>query len=89
MGVAIPQNRLISFANVIGQAGATNIRTISGMTLQKTWEPWDGRFPLQELFEHDSLHWVSIDTKDINTEIKTALQRKRLIVDDRLLPKKS
>jgi hypothetical protein len=59
------------------------------MTLQKTWEPWDGRFPLQELFEHDSIHWVSIDTRDIDVEIKTALRRKRLIVDERLLPKKS
>ena len=89
VGVAIPQDRLITFADAIGQAGATNIRTISGMTLQKTWEPWDGRFPLQELFEHDAIHWVSIDTRDINAEIKTALLRKRLIVDERLLPKKS
>jgi hypothetical protein len=89
VGVAIPQDRLIVFADAMGQAGVTNIRTISGMTLQKTWEPWDGRFPLQELFEHDSIHWVSIDTRDIDVEIKTALRRKRLIVDERLSPKKS
>jgi hypothetical protein len=54
------------------------------MTLQKAWEPWDGRFPLNELFEHDAIHWVSIDTRDIATEIKTALQRKRSIVNQRL-----
>lgn len=84
IGVAIPHDRLIAFADTMGQAGATNIRTISGMTLQKAWEPWDGRFPLQELFEHDAIHWVSIDTRDIETEIKSALQRKRSIVDQRL-----
>jgi hypothetical protein len=84
VGVAIPQDRLISFADAMGQAGVTNMRTISGMTLQKAWEPWDGRFPLQELFEHDGVHWVSIDTKDMDTEIKSALQRKRCIVDHRL-----
>ncbi len=84
VGVAIPQDRLLVFANAIGQAGATNIRTISGMTLQKAWEPWDGQFPLQELFEHDGIHWVSIDTKDMDAEIKSALLRKRSIVDQRL-----
>jgi hypothetical protein len=80
VGVAIPQGRLLAFADAMGQAGATNLRTISGMTLQKAWEPWDGRFPLQELFEHDGIHWTSIDTKDIDAEIKRALQRKRAIV---------
>jgi hypothetical protein len=84
VGVAIPADRLILFADAMGQAGATNIRTISGMTLQKAWEPWDGRFPLHELFEHDGIHWVSIDTRDIDAEIKSALQRKRSIVDQRL-----
>ena len=89
VGVAIPHDRLIPFADAMGEAGATNIRTISGMTLQKAWEPWDGRFPLNELFEHDAVHWVSIDTRDIATEIKTALQRKRLIVNQYLSRKKT
>ena len=83
IGVAIPQNRLLAFAEAMGRVGVTNLRTVSGMTLQKAWEPWDGRFPLQELFEHDGIHWVSIDTKDIDAEIKNALQRKRKIVDER------
>lgn len=80
VGVAIPQNRLLAFADALGQVGVTNFRTISGMTLQKAWEPWDGRFPLQELFEHDGIHWVSIDTKDIDSEIKSALQRRLSII---------
>jgi hypothetical protein len=84
VGVAIPHDRLIPFADAMGETGVTNIRTISSMTLQKAWEPWDGRFPLNELFEHDTVHWVSIDTRDIATEIKTALQRKRLIVNQYL-----
>jgi len=84
VGVAIPNNRLIPFADAIGEVGATNIRTISSMTLQKAWEPWDGRFPLHELFENDNVRWVSIDTSDIDKEIKTALERKRSIVDKRL-----
>jgi len=81
VGVAIPTRRLIPFADALGEAGATNFRTISSMTLQKAWEPWDGRFPLQELFEHDAIHWVSIDTRDIEEELTTALQRKRGIVN--------
>jgi hypothetical protein len=51
------------------------------MTLQKAWEPWDGKLPLNELFEQDYIRWVSIDTNDIDKEIKTALKRKRSIVD--------
>ncbi len=82
VGVAIPQDRLLAFADAMGQIGVTNVRTVSGMTLQKAWEPWDGRFPLQELFEHDGVHWVSIDTKDIDAEIKNALKRKRTIVPE-------
>ncbi len=84
VGVAIPNNRLIPFAHHIGEVGATNIRTISGMTLQKAWEPWDGKFPLNELFEQDLIRWVSIDTNDIDKEIKIALKRKRSIVDKQL-----
>jgi len=80
VGVAIPQGRLLTFADAMGQVGATNLRTVSGMTLQKAWEPWDGRFPVQELFEHDGVHWVSIDTKDMDAEIQKALERKRSIV---------
>jgi hypothetical protein len=82
VGVAIPQDRLLAFADAMGQIGVTNVRTVSGMTLQKAWEPWDGRFPLQELFEHDGVHWISIDTKDIDAEIKNALKRKRTIVPE-------
>jgi hypothetical protein len=88
VGVAIPNNRLISFADSIGEVGATNIRAISSMTLQKPWEPWDGRFPLHELFEHDNIRWVSISTKNIDEELKKALEIKREIVNQRLYLKK-
>lgn len=84
VGVAIPNNRLILFADEIGEAGATNIRTISSMTLQKAWEPWDGRFPLHELFEHDNVRWVSISTTDIEKELKKALEMKRALVNKKL-----
>jgi hypothetical protein len=87
VGVAIPMTRLLPFADALGAAGVTNLRTVSGMTLQKSWEPWDGRFPLQELFELDGVHWTSIDTRDIDEEIRTALVRKRSVVDERLPPK--
>ncbi|GAG98490.1 unnamed protein product, partial [marine sediment metagenome] len=81
VGVAIPNDRLIPFADAIGEIGATNIRTISNMTLQKSWEPWDGRFPLQELFELDNIRWVSINTKNIDEDIKKSIERKRMIVN--------
>ena len=84
VGIAIPNHRLIPFADAIGEVGATNIRTISSMTLQKAWEPWDGRFPLHELFEHDNVRWVSISTRDIETELKSALERKRSIVNQKI-----
>ncbi|MDH7506693.1 MAG: acyl-CoA reductase [Candidatus Thermoplasmatota archaeon] len=84
VGVSIPNNRLIPFADAVGEAGATNIRAISSMTLQKAWEPWDGRFPLHELFEHDNVRWVSISTADIDQELKKALERKRAIVNQKI-----
>jgi hypothetical protein len=84
VGIAIPNNRLIPFADAIGEVGATNIRTISSMTLQKAWEPWDGRFPLHELFEHDNVRWVSISTTDIEKELKAALEMKRAIVNKKI-----
>ncbi len=84
VGIAIPNNRLIPFADAIGEAGATNIRTISSMTLQKAWEPWDGRFPLHELFEHDNVRWVSISTRDIDKELKAVLEMKRAIVNQKI-----
>jgi len=81
-GVAIPDNRLIPFANAIGEAGVTNIRAISSMTLQKAWEPWDGRFPLRELLELDNIRWVSISTRNIDEEIKSLLEQKRTLVEN-------
>jgi hypothetical protein len=84
VGVAIPNKRLLPFADAISEVGATNIRTISSMTLQKPWEPWDGRFPLQELFELDNIRWVSISTKNIDEDIQVSLERKRMIVNSNL-----
>jgi hypothetical protein len=85
VGVAIPDHRLLPFADAMGKAGASNMRTVSSMTLQKSWEPWDGRFPLHELMELDSIHWVSIDTRNIDNELLAVLKRKRSIVNERLM----
>jgi hypothetical protein len=82
MGIAISNGRLLPFASAIGEVGITNIRAISSMTLQKSWEPWDGRFPLQELFEHDGIRWVSISTRNIDTELQECLQLKRKLFNN-------
>jgi len=84
VGVAIPNHRLLPFADALGRAGASNLRTVSSMTLQKSWEPGDGKFPLHQLFEQDNVHWVRIDTQDMEKELQFALIRKRAIVDQRL-----
>jgi hypothetical protein len=81
VGVAIPNDRLQQFAGAVGETGITNIRAISSMTLQKSWEPWDGRFPLQELFELDAIRWVSISTQDIDSELQECLKQKRMLFD--------
>lgn len=81
VGVAIPKERLLAFADIMGKLGATNFRTISSMTLQKPWEPWDGKFPLLELLERDNIRWVGINTIDIDKDIKASLERKRKIVN--------
>ena len=52
------------------------------MTLQKSWEPWDGRFPLQELFELDNIRWVSISSQDIDAELKACLKQKRALANN-------
>jgi len=80
VGVAIPTERLIPFSDALGELGATNIRVVGNMTLQKAWEPWDGRFLLQELFEQDGIRWTSISTRDIDEEISKSLERQRAII---------
>lgn len=69
IGVAIPQSRLIPFADAITEAGATNIRALGTMTIQQPWEPWDGHFPLDELFQDDGIRWASIGFKDMDTAL--------------------
>ena len=73
---------MIPFADAIGEIGATNIRAVSSMTLQKPWEPWDGRFPLHELFELDNIRWVSISTQDIDAELQNCLEQKRKLFNN-------
>ncbi len=80
VGVAIPTQRLLPFATAMGSIGLSNVRTLSRMTLQRAWEPWDGRFPLHELFEHDGVHWTSVDTRDMDAELSRALELKRTLV---------
>jgi hypothetical protein len=79
IGVAIPMERLIPLADMMGEQGATNIRVVGTMTLLKAWEPWDGKLILRELLEQDDIRWVSINTRDIAQGINESLERKKSI----------
>jgi hypothetical protein len=75
IGVAIPMERLLPFADVMGACGATNIRVLGEMTLQKSWEPWDGRFPLEELLRDDGSSWMSISFTDMDAALQSSMVR--------------
>jgi hypothetical protein len=75
IGVAIPLERLLPFADAMGACGATNIRVLGEMTLQTSWEPWDGRFPLEELLRDDGSSWVSISFQDMNAALQASMAR--------------
>ncbi len=79
IGVAIPMDRLIPFADAMGELGATNIRVVGSMTLLNAWEPWDGKLILRELLEQDDIRWVSVNTRDMDQGISESLERKREI----------
>ncbi len=75
IGVAIPIPRLLPFAKAMGACGATNIRVLGEMTLQQSWEPWDGRFPLEELLRDDGSSWVSIGFSDMDEALQSSMAR--------------
>jgi hypothetical protein len=82
IGVAVPIERLLPFAEAMGACGATNIRVLGEMTLQKSWEPWDGRFPLEELLRDDGSNWVSISFKDMDNALQTSMIRLQTLHKD-------
>jgi len=41
----------------------------------------DSHCKMQELFELDNIRWVSINTKNIDEDIKKSIERKRMIVN--------
>jgi hypothetical protein len=81
IGVAIPLDRLIPFADAMGRLGASNIRVVGSMTFPKPWEPWDGKMPIEELLERSDIRWTSINTRDIDQEIEKLLKIKKEIID--------
>jgi len=84
IGVAIPLDRLLSFADAMGKLGASNIRVVGSMTFPKLWEPWDGKMPIEELLERSDIRWTSINTRDVDQEIEKLLRVKREIIDKKL-----
>ena len=79
IGVAVPIDRLLPFADAMGELGATNIKTVGTMTLLSGWESWDGKLLLKELLEQDDFRWVSINTQNMDKGINESLKRKREI----------
>jgi len=75
IGVAVPLDRLLPFADTLGVCGATNVRVLGEMTLQQSWEPWDGRFPLEELIRDDGVSWVSISFQDMKAALDGSMAR--------------
>lgn len=82
IGVAIPFERLLPFAETMGSCGATNIRALGEMTLQKSWEPWDGRFPLEELLRDDGSNWMSISFNNMDEALKESMIRLQSLAKD-------
>jgi len=80
IGVAIPQRRLLKFADIVGDVGVTNIRSVGGMTMPKAWETWDGKLPIGEIIKQDTIRWLSICSKNIDEEINELIELKNKIL---------
>ncbi len=71
VGVAIPNKEMFNFAEEAAKIGFSNIRVVGTVTLPRLGESWDGYYPLLEfMIDGDYVHWVTINAKDIEEEIK-------------------
>jgi len=71
IGVAIPNKDVFRFANEAAKIGVSNLRVVGTVTLPRLGESWDGYYPLLEfMINDDYVHWVTINARDIEEEIK-------------------
>ncbi|MGQ4914779.1 MAG: acyl-CoA reductase [Candidatus Asgardarchaeia archaeon] len=75
IGVAMPHKKLLKFAEKAGKLGFSNIRVIGTVTLPRLGEAWDGNLPVIEFFIEDIVHWISINTRDIDNEISKLTEK--------------
>ena len=75
IGVAMPHKKLLKFAEKAGKLGFSNIRVVGTVTLPRLGEAWDGNLPVIEFFIEDIVHWISINTKDIDNEISKLTEK--------------
>lgn len=81
IGIAVSQDRLLKFAEIVGKKGFSNIRVVGTVTLPRLGEAWDGNLPVLEFYVDDVVHWISINTTNIDQEIrKLSDEIKKLII---------
>ncbi len=81
IGAAIPQKRLLNFANRAGKMGVSNIRVIGTVNLPRLKESWDGRIPILEFYMPNKLRWLTINTVNIDTDIKNVIRTANTIFE--------
>ncbi|MGQ4834482.1 MAG: acyl-CoA reductase [Candidatus Asgardarchaeia archaeon] len=81
IGIAIPDNRLIQFAEKAGKTGLTNIRIVGTLTLPRLGESWDGNLPISEFYVPDLVRWVSINTLSVDEEIPKLIEEKNKLIE--------
>jgi len=75
-GMAIPSNKILAFADELGNAGVTNFKIIGTEYTIDLSEPHDGIFDTLQMFMSDGLRWTSISFSDTDAAIEAALMMK-------------
>lgn len=75
IGIAISTKRLLNFADRAGEEGISNLRVIGTTLLPRLKEVWDGHLPLLEFYMPNKLHWLSINTINIDEDISKLIKK--------------
>jgi hypothetical protein len=76
VGMAVPSDKILEFANELGHAGVTNFKIIGTEYMVDLSEPHDGIFDTLQMFLSDGLRWTGIGFSDTDAAIEAALKVK-------------
>ena len=77
-GVAIPQERLLGIAEILGQAGVNRIVAAGNIwDMRLGMESWDGYMPPTDLLAPQVGYWTTISFHDLDQELSRVQTRNK------------